>query len=164
MKGITPYPDANSTLRFTYGNIRGYSPREAHTYTPFTTMKGMIEKDTGVSPFDAPQKLKDLQKTHDFGRYGEGDSVVLNLLATTDIIGGNSGSPMLNAKGEQIGLVFDGNYEGLGNDMYYDPAVGRTIAVDIRYVLFVTEKFGDAKWVVDEMNVVGGGKVKAAGK
>ena len=104
------------------------------------------------------------KKTHDFGRYGEGDSVVLNLLATTDIIGGNSGSPMLNAKGEQIGLVFDGNYEGLGNDMYYDPAVGRTIAVDIRYVLFVTEKFGDAKWVVDEMNVVGGGKAKAAGK
>lgn len=162
MKGITPYPDANSTLRFTYGNIKGYSPRESHYYTPFTTMKGMIEKDTGMNPFDAPQKLKDLQKARDFGRYGEGDSVVLNFLTTTDIIGGNSGSPVLNGKGEQIGLVFDGNYEGLGNDMYYDPAVGRTIAVDIRYVLFVTEKFGDAKWIVDEMNVVGGGKAKAA--
>jgi hypothetical protein len=161
MKGITPYPDANSTLRFTYGNIRGYSPRESHFYTPFTTLKGMIEKDTGVNPFDAPQKLKDLQRTHDFGRYGEGDSVVLNFLATTDIIGGNSGSPVLNGKGEQVGLVFDGNYEGLGNEMYYDPAVGRTIAVDIRYVLFVTEKFGDAKWIVDEINVVGG-KAKAA--
>jgi hypothetical protein len=161
MKGITPYPDANSTLRFTYGNIRGYSPRESHFYTPFTTLKGMIEKDTGVNPFDAPQKLKDLQRAHDFGRYGEGDSVVLNFLATTDIIGGNSGSPVLNGKGEQVGLVFDGNYEGLGNEMYYDPAVGRTIAVDIRYVLFVTEKFGDAKWIVDEINVVGG-KAKAA--
>ena len=162
MKGITPYPDANSTLRFTYGNIRGYSPREAQTYTPFTTLKGMIEKDTGVNPFDAPQKLKDLQKAHDFGRYGSGDSVVLNFLATTDIIGGNSGSPVLNGDGQQVGLVFDGNYEGLGNDMYFDEAVGRTIAVDIRFVLFVTEKFGDAKWIVDEMNVVGGAKAKGA--
>src|SRR5262249_43874461 len=93
MKGISSvYPDANSTLRFTYGNVKGYSPREAQTYTPFTTMKGMWEKDTGVSPFDMPQKLKDLQTARDFGRYGSGDSVVVNFLSTTDIIGGNSGS------------------------------------------------------------------------
>jgi hypothetical protein len=162
MKGITPYPDANSTLRFTFGNVKGYSPREAQYYAPFTTLKGMIEKDTGVNPFDAPQKLKDLQKAHDFGRYGQGDSVVLNFLATTDIIGGNSGSPVLNGSGELVGLVFDGNYEGLGNDMYYDPNVGRTIAVDIRFVLFVTEKFGGAKWIVDEMKVVGGPKAQVA--
>ena len=164
MKGITPYPDANSTLRFTFGNIKGYSPREAEYYTPFTTLKGMIEKDTGVNPFDVPQKLKDLQKAHDFGRYGQGDSVPLNFLATTDIIGGNSGSPVLNGNGEQVGLVFDGNYEGLGNDIYYDPNVGRTIAVDMRFVLFSTEKFSNAKWIVDEMKVVGGNsKAKAAG-
>jgi hypothetical protein len=164
MKGLsTPYPDANSTLRFSFGNVKGYAPREAELRFPFTTLKGMIEKDTGVNPFDAPQKLKDLQAAKDFGRYGEGDSVVLNFLATADIIGGNSGSPVLNGNGEQVGLVFDGNYEGLGNDFYYDPNFNRTISVDIRYVLFVTEKFGNAKWVVDEMTVVGGGKSRAAG-
>ncbi|HEX8289267.1 MAG TPA: S46 family peptidase [Pyrinomonadaceae bacterium] len=155
MNGTTPYPDANSTLRFTYGNIKGYSPREAVRYTPFTTIKGMIEKDTGVNPFDVPEKLKQLQRTRDFGRYGEGDSVIVNFLASTDIIGGNSGSPVLNANGEQVGLVFDGNYEGLGNDLFYSGDYGRTIAVDIRYVLFVTEKFGNAKWIVDEMTIKG---------
>lgn len=160
MKGAKPvYPDANSTLRFTYGNIKGYSPREAHSYTPFTTMKGMWEKDTGVKPFDMPQKLKDLQMARDFGRFGSGDSVVVNFLSTTDIIGGNSGSPVLNGEGEQVGLVFDGNYQGLGNDMFYDPNYNRTISVDIRYVLFVTEKFGDSGWILNEMNLVGGPKV-----
>ncbi|HKP70044.1 MAG TPA: S46 family peptidase [Pyrinomonadaceae bacterium] len=162
MRGITPYPDANSTLRFSYGNIKGYSPREAEFRTPFTTIKGMLEKDTGVNPFDVPQKLKDLQKAHDFGPYGSGDSVVVNFLSTTDIIGGNSGSPILNGNGEQVGLCFDGNYEGLGNDFYFDPERNRTISVDIRYVLFVTEKFGGAKWIVDEMKIVGGSKAKAA--
>ncbi len=162
MKGITPYPDANSTLRFSFGNVKGYAPREAEYRTPFTTIKGMWEKDTGVNPFDMPQKLKDLQTKRDFGRYGQGDSVVVNFLSTTDIIGGNSGSPILNGNGEQVGICFDGNFEGLGNDFYYDPNVNRTINVDIRFVLFVTEKFGDAKWVVDEMRVVGGSKAKAA--
>jgi len=163
MKGTgTVYADANSSLRFTYGNIKGYQPREAEFRSPFTTMKGMIEKDTGEFPFNAPQKLKDLQAAHDFGRYGEGDSVVLNFTSTTDIIGGNSGSPIFNGKGEQVGIVFDGNFEGLGNDFYYDPAVNRTISVDIRYVLFVTEKFGGAKWIVDEMKLVGGSKAKGA--
>ncbi|MBV9217004.1 MAG: S46 family peptidase, partial [Acidobacteria bacterium] len=158
MKGVTPYPDANFTMRFTYGRVKGYQSREAEFRTPFTTMKGMIEKDTGEVPFDAPKKLIDLQKAHDFGRYGQGDSVVLNFLATTDIIGGNSGSPVMNANGEQVGIVFDGNFEGLGNDFYFDPAVNRTIAVDIRYVLFVTEKFGGGKWVVDEMRTTGGSR------
>ena len=162
MRGWTPYPDANSTLRFSYGNIKGYSPREAEYRTPFTTIKGMLEKDTGIKPFDVPQKLRDLQAAKDFGRYGSGDSVVVNFLSTTDIIGGNSGSPILNGNGEQVGLCFDGNYEGLGNDFYYDPERNRTISVDIRYVLFVTEKFGGAKWIVDEMTIVGGSKARAA--
>ncbi|MFN2501290.1 MAG: S46 family peptidase [Pyrinomonadaceae bacterium] len=158
----TPYADANSTLRFTYGNVRGYVPREAEFRFPFTTIKGMIEKDTGVNPFDVPQKIKDLQAAKDFGRYAENDSVVVNFLSTNDIIGGNSGSPVLNGNGEQVGLVFDGNYEGLGNDFYYDPDYNRTISVDIRFVLFVTEKFGGAKWIVDEMKIVGGPKARAA--
>ncbi|MFM9903501.1 MAG: S46 family peptidase [Pyrinomonadaceae bacterium] len=156
MQAKTPiYPDANFTMRFSYGNVKGYQSREAEYRSPFTTMKGMIEKDTGENPFDAPKKLIDMQKSRDFGRYGEKDSVVLNFLSTTDIIGGNSGSPILNGNGEQVGICFDGNYEGLGNDFYYDPAVNRTISVDIRYVLFITEKFGGAKWVVDEMKLVG---------
>src|SRR6185369_312856 len=128
-----------------------------------TTMKGMIEKDTGENPFDAPQKLIDLQNAHDFGRYGQGDSVGVNFLATLDIIGGNSGSPVLNGNGEQVGIVFDGNYEGLGNDYFFSPDFGRTIAVDIRYVLFLTEKFGDAGWILNEMTIKGAGKAKAAG-
>ncbi len=158
MKGGPVYPDANLTLRFSYGNIKGYQSREAEYRTAFTTMKGMIEKDTGENPFDAPPKLIEMQKNHDFGRYGAGDSVGLNFLSTTDIIGGNSGSPILNANGEEVGICFDGNFEGLGNDYYYDYDTNRTISVDIRYVLFITEKFGGAKWIVDEMKVTGGKK------
>jgi hypothetical protein len=153
MKGVRPYPDANSTLRFTFGNVRGYSPRESVTYDPFTTLRGVIEKDTGVDPFAVPQGLKDLQQKRDFGRYGTGDTVIANFLATTDIIGGNSGSPILNGNGEQVGIVFDGNYEGLGNDIFFANDYGRTIAVDMRYVLFVTEKFGGAGWILKEMTI-----------
>jgi hypothetical protein len=164
MKGSTPYPDANFTMRFTYGNVKGYQPREAVTYSPFTTLKGVIEKDTGVFPFDVPEKLKDLQKAKDFGRFGVGDTVPVNFLATTDIIGGNSGSPIMNGYGEQVGIIFDGNYEGLGDDLFYDPNYNRSIAVDIRYVLFVTEKFGNAGWILDEMSLKGGAtKAKTAG-
>lgn len=153
MKRQNPYPDANASLRFTYGEVKGYSPREAVIYKPFTTLEGVIEKDTGVAPFDVPEKLKTLQNTKDFGRYGKNGTVPVNFLATTDIIGGNSGSPILNGYGEQVGIVFDGNYEGLGNDIFFNPDYGRTIAVDIRYVLFVTEKFGNAGWILNEMNI-----------
>jgi hypothetical protein len=162
MKSIEPYPDANSTLRFTYGYIKGYEPREAVIYKPFTTLKGMIEKDTGIPPFDIPAKLKELQAKKDFGRFGVGDSVPLNFLATTDIIGGNSGSPIMNAEGEQIGIIFDGNYEGLGNDIYYDLAYNRAIAVDIRFVLFVTEKFADAGWILQELTIKESKKARTA--
>jgi hypothetical protein len=155
MRGNTPYPDANFTMRFSHGNVKGYQKREAESATPFTTMRGMIEKDTGEYPFRAPDKLKEMQLAGDFGRYGENGSVGVNFLSTTDIIGGNSGSPILNGNGEQVGICFDGNFEGLGNDFYYDTEKNRTISVDIRYVLFITEKFGGAKWVVDEMKVVG---------
>lgn len=156
MKGVSPvYPDANSSLRFSFGYVKGYQSRESEFRTPFTTIKGMIEKNTGEKPFDVPQRMIDLQNSKDFGRYGSSDSVVVNFLSTTDIIGGNSGSPILNARGEQVGICFDGNFEGLGNDFYFDTEKNRTISVDMRYVLFVTEKFGGAKWVVDEMKVVG---------
>ncbi|MBC7796871.1 MAG: S46 family peptidase [Pyrinomonadaceae bacterium] len=153
MKNVTPYPDANFTQRFTYGTIKGYKPKESLVATPFTTLDGVLEKDTGREPFNVPQKLKQLAQTKNFGAFGENGTVVVNSISTADIIGGNSGSPLLNANGEQIALVFDGNYEGLGNDFFVSETLGRTISVDIRYVLFITEKYGDAGWILKEMNI-----------
>ena len=153
MNGTTPYPDANFTQRFTYGAVSGYKPREAVSYTPFTTLDGVFEKDTGREPFDSPSKLRDLWQRKDFGAYNVNGTVPVNFLTTNDIIGGNSGSPVMNARGELVGIAFDGNYEGLGNDFFFNPSLGRTISVDIRYVLFVTEKYGDAGWLLKEMNI-----------
>jgi hypothetical protein len=153
MKNVKPYPDANRTLRFSYGEVKGYVPREAISYAPFTTLAGVVEKDTGREPFDVPAKLKQLYRAKDFGPYAVAGDVPVDFLTTNDIIGGNSGSPMLNGRGEQIGIVFDGNYEGLGNDFFYNEAKGRTISVDIRYVLFVTDKFGGAGWILKELDI-----------
>jgi hypothetical protein len=162
MRGTKPYPDANRTLRFTYGEVKGYVPREAIVYSPFTTLTGILEKDTGRFPFDAPEKLKQLYRAKDFGTYAlpGGRDVPVDFLSTTDIIGGNSGSPVLNGRGEQVGIVFDGNYEGLGNDFFYNSDRNRTIAVDIRYVLFVTDKFGGAGWILKELDIRNAGKSK----
>jgi S1-C subfamily serine protease len=115
----------------------------------------VIEKDTGREPFNAPEKLKQLYRAHDFGPYAtpDGKNVPVDFLSTTDIIGGNSGSPILNGRGEQIGIVFDGNYEGLGNDFFYNDAKGRTISVDIRYVLFILDKFGGAGYLLKELDI-----------
>lgn len=155
MKGSQPYPDANRTLRFSYGEVKGYVPREAILYTPFTTLSGVVEKDTGREPFDAPEKLKQLYRARDFGPYALANNrdVPVDFLSTNDIIGGNSGSPVLNGRGEQVGIVFDGNYEGLGNDFFYNEDKGRTISVDIRYVLFVTDKFGGAGYILKELDI-----------
>jgi peptidase S46-like protein len=153
MRGTKPYPDANATLRFTYGDVKGYVPKDAAVYHPFTHLSGVVEKDTGSEPFDVPAKLKELYRARDFGAYAEGQDVPVNFISTTDIIGGNSGSPILNGRGEQIGIVFDGNFEGLGNDFFYDPPKNRTISVDIRYVLFLTEKFGGAGYILKELDI-----------
>jgi hypothetical protein len=155
MRGGTPYPDANRTLRFTYGDVKGYIPHDAAIYQPFTHLSGVIEKDTGREPFDAPEKLKQLYRAHDFGPYAtpDGQNVPVDFLSTTDIIGGNSGSPIMNGRGEQVGIIFDGNYEGLGNDFFYNDAQGRSISVDIRYVLFITDKFGGAGYILKELDI-----------
>lgn len=155
MRGSIPYPDANRTLRFTYGDVRGYTPHDAAIYLPFTNLSGVIEKDTGRDPFDAPEKLKQLYRTHDFGPYAtpDGQNVPVDFLSTTDIIGGNSGSPIMNGRGEQVGIIFDGNYEGLGNDFFYNDALGRSISVDIRYVLFIADKFGGAGYILKELDI-----------
>jgi len=155
MRGVKPYPDANRTLRFTYGEVKGYVPHDAATYQPFTNLSGVIEKDTGREPFDVPAKLKQLYSARDFGPYAtpDGQNVPVDFLSTTDIIGGNSGSPIMNGRGEQVGIVFDGNYEGLGNDFFYNDAKGRTISVDIRYVLFILDKFGGAGYLLKELDI-----------
>ena len=155
------YPDANFTQRFTFGVVEGYKPREAVTYTPFTTLDGVFEKDTGRAPFNSPAKLRDLYRRKDYGQYAVNGSVPVDFLSTNDIIGGNSGSPVLNADGELVGIAFDGNYEGLGNDFFYPP-LQRTISVDIRYVLFITDKFGDAGWIFKEMNIKNGSRANSA--
>jgi hypothetical protein len=147
------YPDANRTLRFSYGGVKGYVPREGMNYLPFTTLAGVIEKDTGREPFNAPEGLKQLYAKRDFGPYNVNNNVPVNFLTTNDIIGGNSGSPVLNGKGEQVGIAFDGNYEGLGNDFFINEPTNRTIVVDIRYVLFVTDKFGGANYLFKELNL-----------
>lgn len=155
MRGGKLYPDANRTLRFSYGSVKGYVPKDAAVYEPFTNLSGVIEKDTGREPFNAPEKLKQLYRAHDFGPYAtaDGKNVPVDFLSTTDIIGGNSGSPILNGRGEQVGIVFDGNYEGLGNDFFFNDAKGRTISVDIRYVLFILDKFGGAGYLLKELDI-----------
>jgi hypothetical protein len=155
MRGVKPYPDGNRTLRFTYGEVRGYVPREAIVYQPFTTLSGVIEKETGREPFDVPERLKQLYRAHDFGPYAlpGGADVPVDFLSTLDIIGGNSGSPILNGRGEQVGIVFDGNYEGLGNEFFYNEAKQRAISVDIRYVLFLVDKFGGAGYILRELDI-----------
>jgi hypothetical protein len=155
MHSTKPYPDANRTLRFTYGEVRGYVPHDAAIYLSSTTLAGVVEKDTGREPFDVPEKLKQLYRSRDFGPYAtpDGTNVPVDFLSTTDIIGGNSGSPIMNGRGEQVGIVFDGNYEGLGNDFFYNEDKGRTISVDIRYVLFLTDKFGGAGYILKELDL-----------
>jgi Peptidase S46 len=165
MKGTTPYPDANFTQRFTYGYVKGYKPREAEMRFPFTTLDGVFEKETGRDPFKNPAKLRSLWESKDYGSYGVNGTMPVDFLTTHDIIGGNSGSPVLNAKGEQVGIAFDGNYEGLGNDFFFNPDLGRTISVDIRYVMFITDKFGGAGWILKELDVKNGKSMsKKAGK
>jgi hypothetical protein len=148
-------PDANSTIRFTSGHIKGYEPRDGVYYKPITTIKGVIEKDTGEKPFDTPKKIKELYYSHDFGRYEDKQlkSVPACFLNTTNVTGGNSGSPTLNAKGEVAGIVFDMTYESVTGDYFIVPEMQRVISADIRYVLFVTDKFSEAKYLIQEMNI-----------
>jgi len=154
-KGTGLYPDANNTLRFTYGHVAGYKPADAVWYDPFTTLKGVIEKNTGIVPFNMPAKLQTLYKNRDFGQWmdPELNDISVNFLHRCDITGGNSGSAVMNARGELIGLAFDGNYEAMTSDWQYDYDMQRTIAVDIRYVMFITEKIAGADYLLKEMGL-----------
>ena len=149
------YPDANSTMRLTYGKVIGYKPFDGIVYKPFTYLDGIIAKnDPSRDIFSVPLKLKELYDAKDFGRYADSNgNLPVCFLTDNDITGGNSGSPVLNAQGQLIGLAFDGNYEAMACDYQFEPKMQRTIVVDIRYVLFVMDKFANAQRLVDELKI-----------
>ena len=154
-KGKPSYPDANSTMRLTYGHVMPYSPKDAVLYKHYSTVKGVLEKEDPENPeFIVPAKLKSLIENKDFGRYADpADGLVHTcFLTNNDITGGNSGSPVLNAKGELIGLAFDGNWESMSSDVMFEPDLQRCICVDIRYVLFLVEKLGGATNIINEID------------
>ncbi len=149
------YPDANSTLRVTYGNVKGYEARDAVSYDIYTYLDGVMEKyKPGDYEFDVPEKLRELYKEKDYGAYGINGKLPVCFIAANHTTGGNSGSPALNANGQLIGLNFDRVWEGTMSDINYDPSICRNIMVDIRYVLFIVDKFADAGHLVKEMNIV----------
>jgi hypothetical protein len=151
------YPDANSTMRLTYGKVLDYKPADAIKYDFYTTLDGIIAKeDPDNSEFIVPAKLKELWKNKDYGEYAENGEMHTCFLTDNDITGGNSGSPVLNGKGELMGLAFDGNWEAMSGNILFDPDVQRTINVDIRYVLFIIDKYAGAKNLISEMNIVRG--------
>ncbi|WP_298337106.1 S46 family peptidase [uncultured Erythrobacter sp.] len=155
-EGGLPYPDANSTLRITFGNVMGGSPFDGMAYMPFTSLEGITQKDTGKEPFNSPQSQLDAIEAKDYGSY-ELDSigsVPVNFMSDLDVTGGNSGSATLNAQGELVGLLFDGTFESVNSDWDFDPRTTRSIHVDSRYMLWVMEKVDGAQVLIDEMDVV----------
>jgi len=150
------YPDANFTMRLTYGSVKPYSPRDAVEYDYVTTLKGVMEKEIpGNYEFDVHPKLKQLYEKQDFGQYANKEGkIIVNFLTTNDITGGNSGSPVLDAEGNLIGLAFDGNWEAMSGDIAFEPALQRCICVDARYVLFIIDKFANAQNLIQELTIV----------
>lgn len=154
-KSARIFPDANSTLRVTYGKVKGYKPSDAVIYTPFTYLDGVMEKYVpGDYEFDVPQKLIDLYNAKDYGKYAENGKMPVAFIATNHTTGGNSGSPALDANGNLIGLNFDRVWEGTMSDVYYSPDICRNIMVDSRYILFIIDKFAGAKNLIDEMKII----------
>ena len=149
-------PDANSTIRFTYGNILSYEPRDAVTYRYYTTLKGVMEKENPSSTeFIVPQKLKELFEARDFGQYADKNGELpVCFISNNDITGGNSGSPVLDGDGNLIGIAFDGNGEAMSGDIDFEKNLQRCINVDVRYMLFIIDKFAGAKHLIDEMKIV----------
>ncbi|UFH36701.1 S46 family peptidase [Flavobacterium acetivorans] len=155
------FPDANSTLRVTYGKVKGYEPKDATIYTPITYLEGVMEKYVpGDYEFDVPAKLIDLYKAKDYGIYAENGKLPVNFIGTNHTTGGNSGSPAIDAKGNLVGLNFDRVWEGTMSDIYYDPSICRNIMVDVRYILFIMDKYAGAKNLIEELKLVHPKKTK----
>ena len=154
--GKSLYPDANSTMRMSYGSVQDYMPADAVHYDYVCTANGILEKYVpGDYEFDAPQRLIDLIEKKDFGPYANADGeLIVCFLSTNDITGGNSGSPIMNGKGQLIGLAFDGNWEAMSGDVNFEPRLQRTINVDIRYVLFIIDKYAGATNLINELDIV----------
>lgn len=160
-KGARLFPDANSTLRVTYGKVKGYEPKDATIYTPVTYLDGAMEKYIpGDYEFDVPAKLIDLYKKKDYGQYGENGKMPVCFIGTNHTTGGNSGSPAIDANGNLIGLNFDRVWEGTMSDIYYDPSICRNVMVDIRYVLFIIDKYAGANNLIEELKMVHPKKIK----
>ncbi len=155
-KGQAMYPDANFTMRLTYGHVLPYSPKDGLKYWHYTTLKGVIEKEDPTNPeFIVPSKVKQLYLAGDYGRWADADGTLHTcFLTNNDITGGNSGSPVLDAKGNLIGLAFDGNWESMSSDVMFEPDLQRCICVDIRYVLWMVEKYGGATNLINELTYV----------
>jgi hypothetical protein len=156
-KGQGLYPDANQTMRVSYGKVGSYVPRDGVKYNYITTLNGIKEKyKPGDYEFDLPAKLLEVMEKRDYGQYIDkaANDIVVGFITDNDITGGNSGSPIMNAKGELIGLCFDGNYEALGHKIAVDKTLTRTINVDIRFVLFVIDKLGGATNLINELTLV----------
>lgn len=155
-KGEPSYPDANSTMRLTYGNVKSYSPKDGVRYSHYTTLRGVMEKeDPNNYEFLVPARLKEIYENGDYGRYAAKDGELHTCFITNcDITGGNSGSPVLDADGYLIGLAFDGNWESMSSDVMFEPDLQRCICVDIRYVLLMMDKFGGAGHLLKEMDIV----------
>jgi hypothetical protein len=154
-KSARIFPDANSTLRVTYGKVKGYKPNDAVYYEPITYLDGVMEKYVpGDYEFDVPKKLIDLYDAKDYGKYGSKGKMPVCFVATNHTTGGNSGSPALDADGNLIGLNFDRVWEGTMSDIYYDPAICRNIMVDARYILFIIDKYAGATNIIDELKII----------
>ena len=154
-EGKAMYPDANFTMRLTYGEIKDYYPMDAVHYDYLTTLDGVMEKeDPDNWEFVVPAKLKELYNSKDYGRYGKDGKMPVAFISTNDITGGNSGSPVMNGNGELIGIAFDGNWEAMSGDIVFENKLQRTISVDIRYVLFVIDKYAGATRLIDEMKII----------
>ena len=157
MDSLTPHaPDANFTIRVTYGNVKSCDPKDGIHYNYYTTLKGVMEKEDDSNPeFEVPAKLKELYEKKDFGRYAmKNGEMPTCFLTTNDITGGNSGSPVINAKGQLIGAAFDGNWESLSGDISFNKDLQRCICVDIRYILFLIDKYGNCPNLINEMKIV----------
>jgi len=149
------YPDANSTLRVAFGKVAGFTPRDGVEYKYYTTLDGVIEKDNpDIYDYNVSEKLKSLYRAGDFGNYAENGQLHVAFIGTNHTTGGNSGSPVLNAKGELVGINFDRAWEGTMSDIQFDSDRCRNIALDVRYALFLIDKYAGATWLLNEMKIV----------